>query len=163
MNRENLVQTTAKLVVYLKTFNFKLCRKGLLERARSTGVEIGEFSSLENAFLRGVASSGGNVQDPECVNIFKGNKSSRMNLELKNLIKQTESLSITIKNNKESVRMGTNVEFYSTWIKNVDNLAKRFKQKYSIECNELYDHHLRLREKMQQRLGQHRLRHCKYQ
>lgn len=147
MNRNDLVQSTGKIAIYLKTYNFKLCRKGLLERAKNMNLEIGDFSNLENTFLKNVVNTN---QGFKCLDDFDKGKLRKMDLELESLRKQTESLAITIKNCKERVRLGTNNEFYSAWIKKIDNLSKRFKQKFSIECNELYDHHYRLNKRNEQ-------------
>lgn len=57
MNRDDLIQVSSKMMVYLKTYNFKLCRKGLLERSKKTGLEVGEFASLENDFLKSIFNS----------------------------------------------------------------------------------------------------------
>lgn len=129
MNREDLVETTAKLAVYMKSLNFKLCRKGLLEQAKGVDLQLVEFSSLENAFLKSIVSTNGHGQNAECLNKFKKNTSAKMDSEIKSLTEQVGLLSITIKNSKERVRLGTNVEFYSTWVKKIDSLSKRFKQK----------------------------------
>lgn len=54
---------TGQLVIHLKGFNQRLCRKGLLERGISVGKWFGNFKSLENELMKKAAVPNSNVED----------------------------------------------------------------------------------------------------
>ncbi len=144
MDREDLTRSNSNLMVYLRNYNFKLCRKGLLERARNMNLLVGDFSEVENTFIKEVSGSNDLNYKMKIWAVFKANMSAKMESELGKLKIQIKSLGLTINNVKDMVRLGTSEDFYSKWIKKINGVATRFKQKYSNEFNSLYDHIFRM-------------------
>lgn len=52
MNRAELLRLTGNLMVHLKTYNYKLCKKGLLERGLEMKILIENFMNFENEWLK---------------------------------------------------------------------------------------------------------------
>lgn len=119
-----------------------MCRKGMLERGKKAGLLMGNFANLENDFLRKATDE--DNKDTNCLVEFKMNMSSAMDREIKNLESQMKSLEITIKNRKESIRIGISEGCFVEWSTKINLISTRFKQKYSNEFNAMYDYYFRL-------------------
>lgn len=78
------------------------------------------------------------------VSILKQDMAAIMENELKVLKTKIESLEKTMANMKNLVRLQINdYKQYTDWSKFIDEISVKFKQKYSFECNELFNLHLR--------------------
>lgn len=51
MNRVCFTKSTGSILVHLKEYNHRLCRKGLLQRMQGLKIAIGDQKSIENDFL----------------------------------------------------------------------------------------------------------------
>lgn len=145
MNRNDLARLNGNMLVYLKSFNFKLCRKGLMERCRNMGILVGDVA--ENEFLKKLACSSDDFEyTSKCLIELNSNKLSKMHAEIVKLKIQINHLSITIRNTKRTVQLSMNEENYTRWLIEINELSKKMKQKYSNECNSLYDHLFRMQK-----------------
>ncbi len=140
------------MTVYLKAYNSKLCRKGLLERGLSVGKFMSEFKELETEFLRKAAQRNSNVQ--ELVKEIKKEKSVSILNELKILKRGMEGLTKTMENVKKEVKSMTDGASLQKWAKHTDDIAKKFKIFYSAEANNLYDHFYKMDGKFEQLISE---------
>ncbi len=90
MNRTDILNSTGSVLVHLKAYNNKLCRKGLLERGLNMKISIGNFVNLENAFIRD--SFNQNVNKNDLLAEFKEKTTKEMESEAKTLYLQLEAI-----------------------------------------------------------------------
>lgn len=141
MNRAELLQSTGNVLVFLKAYNYKLCQKGLLERGQEMKIPIGKFVSSENKLLKKTTSMD---REQNLLAEFKADTASDMAKELKKLTIQLKNLGKSITGTKDRVKLCIGETSYAKWSKSVDGLSMKFKQKYSNECNDLYNHYYKM-------------------
>lgn len=136
------------MTVYLKSYNSKLCRKGLLERGKSVGKLMGNFKDLETEFL--VKAAQKNSDSQQLLQELKEKVSTSIEKELNTLKISIRGLSKTIENTKREAKSITNEASFQKWTEHTDDIAKKIKMFYSIEANNLYDHFYKMDGKFDQ-------------
>lgn len=147
MDRNSLNEVNTKMLMYLKSYNFKLCRIGLLERCKNMNVIIGNFGDLENDHMKKISMRS---DDPEhfskCSTELKEKMMRSMCNELVNLKRSVASLRITMSNEKKLVQSKLSESDWKVWMKKIEGLSRKFKIRFSNECNAAYDYHYRLKK-----------------
>lgn len=134
------------MLVYLKGYNYKLCRKGLLERGLSVGKSFGNFKNIENEYLskipmqntNGVKENTNGVK--EIISELKKRKLDETKKEIRKLEIELQNLDKTIKNKKKEIRQKTDDFTYIKWSQFINDSGLKFKILFSDECNDLYNH-----------------------
>lgn len=144
MNREQFSNSTRLTLMHMKAFNYKLCRKGLLERGVSMKLFIGNFTNLGNDFLKNSLISGKNE---DLLNKLNEEKEKVMNKEIRNLNLALQSLDITINTIRKEVQVGVSGEIYNGWLKRINMISTRFKTMYSNINNDYYNHFYNISKK----------------
>lgn len=137
MNREYFSQSTKSVLMHLKSYNFKLCKKGLLERAVNMKIPAGEFDKSENEFFKNILKLNA-VDEP--LNRLGDDKKELMTKEIKKIEVTLEALNKTIKNIYVDVKSRMNEISYDMWINRVKSVSNKFKKLYSDTNNSLYNH-----------------------
>lgn len=143
MNRQHFLDSTKRVVIYLKEYNFKLCRKGLLERGLEMKISFGEFKTIEQEFLKRSLQNEGNISTEE---LFK-EKEKSMQKEIKILENALVGLSHTINSVKSDVKSRINKENYGVWLRRITKISDRFKGLYSEINNDQYNHGYKMSKK----------------
>lgn len=141
MNRDYFSKSTKSILKHLKEFNYKLCRKGLLERSCNFKVAVGEFKLIENVALDGslnVSNNHGKCMDKTTDIIDK--KVGAMKQEIVRLNVALNALDKTINNIKTDVKSRISDHIYKMWWNRVENISLRFKKLYSDMNNDSYNH-----------------------
>lgn len=108
------------------------------------GLLIGNFETNENAYLRNSMVIHDRNEEANLFSEVRGNTSLAMDEEIEMLKQRIESLEKAVKNVKENIQSEISERYYFEWLKLVNGLSSKFKQKYSNECNCLYDHYYRM-------------------
>lgn len=137
MNREYFSQSTKRILVHMRAYNYKLCRKGLLQRAENMNVTIGEFKNEENSVFNDIFNTMG--KNYPLINL-KESKMKIMKNEIKSLDVAIKALGITIMNMKNDIKSRISDKIYDMWLNRVNDISKRFKKLYSDSNNDLYNH-----------------------
>lgn len=137
MEREEFLNSTRMMIILLKEFNNKLCKKGLLERTLHIKLFLGDFKSIENDFIRNILTSGYSITLLE--NLRK-EKENAVNDEINKLKRSTEALSRSMNTIRENLRSKLDVNMYDVWSKRIDAISTRFKIMYSDINNDYYNH-----------------------
>lgn len=138
MTENELGVATGKVLVYLKGYNYKLCRKGLLERGIGVGKSFGEFKNIENEFMKRAAMP--NEKIDNLLTELKERKSEFVEKELRQLKNAMEALKKTIENAKKEVQSKISVYSYGKWLEQINGSSMRLKKLFSDEFNSLYNH-----------------------
>lgn len=138
------MNSTRLLLSHLKEYNYKLCRKGLLERGLGMNIYIGEFKALENDFMK---TSLLNNDNEDLLSKLNEAKRKSVKTEVEKLEKSLEMINRTVRSIKEDVKSRVNEETYGVWLKRMDLMSVRFKSWYSNINNDQYDHWYKLSKK----------------
>lgn len=141
MNREYFSQSTKNVLLHLKEYNFKLCRKGILERAIEMKIDIGEFKNAENVFLKNMFNAS---DDADMFEKFNEDKRKQIDIEINKLKVALTALDKTIVNIKNDVKSKIDKRIYGEWLNRIECMSKRFKILYSDVNNNLYNHFYKL-------------------
>lgn len=134
MNLEHFTQSSRSILVHLKELNYRICRKGLLERAIACEKTMGRMKEVENSLLSQSFKS-----DMSGFGFVQGSKTEAIKKELECTKKTLGPLQKTIENIKVDVKSRVNGRVYDMWWNRIDHISKRFMKLYSDESNELYD------------------------
>lgn len=127
------------MLVYLRQYNHKLCRKGLLERGMNVGKLFGDFKELENRYLIKLMSlPSANVD--ELLSDLKKRKTDMVKMEINKLKLQLTNLTETIKTRKFNHQQKMDEISFVNWLKFIQDISVEFKKQFSDECNDLYGH-----------------------
>ena len=137
MNREYFSQSTKRILVHMRAYNYKLCRKGLLQRAENMNLTIGEFKNEENCVFNDIFNT--TAKNDPLMNL-KEKKMKIMKDEIKSLDSAIKTLDITIKNVKNDIKSRVSDKIYDMWLNRVNDISKRFKKLYSDSNNDQYNH-----------------------
>lgn len=140
MNRAYFAEKTSSIVLHLKEYNYKLCRKGLYRRLLDINITFGDFKTIEKEFL----GNSMNSQMEKQVEKLYEQKLSTMEKELKRTETSLDAIQKTINNIKLDIKSKTNDRGFTMWLKRIEGISKRFKIMYSDECNSLYNHAYKL-------------------
>lgn len=127
------------MLVYLRQYNHKLCRKRLLERGKNVGNWFGDFKDLENQYLNKLMSLP-NANADELISDLKKQKADMVTMEINKLKCQITNLTKTIKNRKFSQQQKMEEISYVNWSIFIHESSKKFKIHFSDEFNDLFDH-----------------------
>lgn len=134
-------------MILLKNYNYKLCRKGLLERGNSVNKSFGNFKDIENKFIKSTTAPDYNIND--LLQQFKKEKSDAVNNELKQLGNALEALNRTMNNIKKEIKEITDERSYTKWTERINIISGKFKVLYSQEANDLYNHLFKMDGKLE--------------
>lgn len=101
MNREYFSNQTRLALIYLKSYNQKLCRKGLLDRCLKAKLYFGDYKNIECDYLK--KSLEIEVDSVHMVN-FNAENEKQMTQEIEQLKESLNALNksiITVKRNVE--------------------------------------------------------------
>lgn len=112
-----LSSATGSMLIYLKGFNFKLCRKGLLERGMSIGKWFGNFKELENQHLIDISLPNANIADLTAD--LKKKKAVVVKKEVNQLKVELKNLGKTIENKKREIQRRTDEYTYNKWSQHI--------------------------------------------
>lgn len=138
MNQAKFSEFTKLALVHLKSYNYKLCRKGLLERGMQMKIYFGDFSLLEDRFLKDSFNQYSCREDLK--KKLEEKKALIVQKELGKLKTALVALDRTISNIKRDVQSLVKEETYNAWLKRVTVISNRFKCQYSEINNDLYNH-----------------------
>lgn len=125
----------------MKELNYKLCRKGLLQRVEKLRITIGDFKRIENNVLgKSVENKVKNNTQKQEMEEFNNDKLVAMKKEIEILESAVKGLTKTVNNIKSDVKSRVNNRVFDMWCNRVDNVAKRFKKLYSDMNNNFYDY-----------------------
>lgn len=141
MNRQYFTESTKSLLIHLKQYNQKLCRKGLLVRVREMKISCNGSITVENAIVEKALQISTDVKIPKMM----VTEISEMNLvdldkEIGILNSRITSLDKTIVNIKTDVKSRIDDCIYNMWLNRINNIAGRWKKLYSDMNNDLYNH-----------------------
>ncbi len=105
-------------------------------------IPIGNFTHLQDAFIRDSFIQ--ENKSEELLAVLKDKVKKEMESEVIKLVVQLNAINKTIENKKKDVKSKVSEVLYSNWIKRINGLDKRFKQKFSNENNGLYDYHFKM-------------------
>lgn len=141
MNRQYFTNSTRLIIIHLKEYNFKLCRKGLLERAKGMKISFGEFKKIENMYLdKSLRLATDEEGQKVLLKEVKGEKMNGMDKEIDALSTALRTIQRTIDNIKNDVNSRTSGRIYDMWWNRINNISKQFKSLYSDMNNGLYDY-----------------------
>lgn len=93
------------MTIYLKGFNYKICRRGLLERGQTVRKSFGDFKKLENEFVQKASQKCHNID--ELLKEIREKKAIQVEKEIKSLTNAITALSRTMENVKKEVKTVT--------------------------------------------------------
>lgn len=117
------------MIVMLRCYSEKLCRKGLLERGLRSGLLIRNFKSIENEFMTSLACY---EEDPGLLltSLVKA-KNESVSKELTLLKSSLENLKTTIGNLRIEVKSKVEKRIYEKWTEHVNAQSTKFTQVFS--------------------------------
>lgn len=122
MNRQYFTNSTRLAVIHIKELNYKLCRKGLLERCSKLKLYPGEFKVSENEFLVDSLNSNDNA-----LTKMNETKMKLMENEISKIKNSLKALKRTISSIKNDVQSRVSSETYQVWLKHIDKISLNFK------------------------------------
>lgn len=137
MNQVKFSEYTRRILVHAKAYNQKLCKKGLLERGLKMKIYFGDFTLLEDQFIK-TNFNPDNGENP--LNEFNEKKSLIVQKEIKKLKAALLALDKTINGIKQEVNSLIKEETYNAWLRRVTAISNRFKCLYSEIFNDMYNH-----------------------
>lgn len=141
MNREYFSTSTKNVLIHLKEYNYKLCRKGLLRRVEKLEITVGDFKRIENGFLeKSVRRKEIHITPTEMMKELNNEKLNTMGKEINILESALKGLLKTIGNIKNDVKSRVSGRIFDMWSNRVDNIEKRFKKLYSDMNNDFYNY-----------------------
>lgn len=121
MNREQFIKATRSVLVHLKAYNFKLCRKGLLEIAEGLKLVVGDLKEVENDCLDKTLRMRDSSNNSDVLKLMNTEiKLQAMRKEIRNLDCSLKSLLKTIGNIKAAVKSRVNDSVYILWYNRVN-------------------------------------------
>lgn len=136
INYNGLYHYTALMCTH-QSYNYKLCRKGLLERGLSVGKMFDDFNNLENNFLKKKPIS------KEHRRIIIGIEQLQDRISEQRIATNKErirTLDKSIMNLKSLVGLKMNESSYEKWLKQINESSMKFRTLFSNENNRLFDH-----------------------
>lgn len=134
MNRQYFTNSTRLAVIHIKELNYKLCRKGLLERCSKMKIYAGEFKVSENVFLVDSLNSNDNA-----LTKMIETKMKLMENEISKIENSLKALERTISSIKNDVQSRVSSETYQVWLKHIDKISIKFKTHFSNINNDEYN------------------------
>lgn len=134
MNRQFIMNSTRLAIIHLKELNYKLCKKGLLERCLGMNIFVGEFKKQKNDFIKESLTSSENAQEN-----LNASKKKVVENEITKLEKILTALEHTVVSIKCDVKSKTSSAMYEVWIRRVNIISAKFKSMYSKIANEKYN------------------------
>lgn len=126
-NKNEISKYTATMLLHMKEYFWKSCRKGLIKRGLDSGIMIGSFKRLENEFMNRILEKGYD----ELMTEFKQKKLNEMNLELQLLDRQLYGLNITIGNIRKDVASKFEKDLVAKWSIRMKASSNRFMKTFS--------------------------------
>ncbi len=145
MNRGFFLNSTRLIIVHIKEHNYKLCRKGLLERCLKMKIFLGEFKCQDNNLIKESLSM--NSKNQNAMKSVNEEKENLMKKEIGKLISSLKSLDRTIESIRQDVKSRISDENYQVWLRRINSISSRFKAMYSETCNDYYDHCCKMSKK----------------
>lgn len=141
MNRKHFTESTRSILIHLREYNYKLCRKGLLERIRGMKVIYSESKTVENLIIgKSLQCVKGATHRNDMIDGIHNEELKGMTSETERLATAIKSLQKTIVNIRDEVKSRINGRIYNMWWNRVDNISQCWKKTYSDINNELYNH-----------------------
>lgn len=140
MQISKITEATGKILVYIKMYNYKLCRKGLLERGMSVGRFFGDFKKMENEFLSKITNPTENKSFNEMLFDINQQKSNEVKIEVLRLKVELGNLFKTIQSQKRELQKSVDEFNYLRWSRCIEDSSLIFKKEFSEEFNRLYDY-----------------------
>lgn len=116
MNREFFTRSTKDVLIHLKSFNYKLCRKGLLRRIESLNISAGDFNKIENNFLgKSLQPKKNGLIKKQVMNEFNDKKRKAITDEISIIESALSGLKKSVGRIKADVKSRVDSRVFSIW------------------------------------------------